>query len=174
MIPHWDDDPKSWDTLLLGGAELPGVVDIDGSKGRKVDVKTRKGSDGATLTDNGYDPAKVTIKLRIWTPEQWRLWQIIFPLIDPKRLGSVRVPFDVQHPSLAAIGIRSVYVTTVAVPKLQGGVLNVTLNAVEWFPEPKKAKAGTPKATGNALREAGQDRPFFERFPPPSENPLAP
>lgn len=52
---------------------------------------------------------------------------------------SSRTPVDVVHPSLAMLGIRSVYVTGVSVPVLEEGVMVTTISLLEWTPVPQPA-----------------------------------
>ncbi len=164
-IPFWDDSDYTWDTVVLGGAVFPGLATVGGDKERKVDIKGAKGSDGCTLTDNGYDGAKVTIEIRIHTREQWDLWQLIFPLIDPRSTSTVRNAFALQAPAPNAIGITKVYIKKIGVPELKAGVLAIKLDAVEWFPAPKKVPAKTASPTGitDALKKL-----------PPKPKPAAP
>lgn len=77
----WDDDPDLWDTVFFAGVALPGLARVTGSHGRKLDVKSPAGSDGATVTDKGYKPSSVEITLRIWTREQFETWKIIAPTL---------------------------------------------------------------------------------------------
>jgi hypothetical protein len=48
-----------WDLLRLGGEVLPGVWSVEGSCERRLDVKARKGDDGALITDQGAENASI-------------------------------------------------------------------------------------------------------------------
>lgn len=81
----WDDDPELWDTVYLAGSALPGIATVTGSHGRKLDVKSAPGSNGARIVDKGYQPAKVEIALRMWTKEQLLAWYRVAPTLTYRR-----------------------------------------------------------------------------------------
>ena len=62
-LSFWHDgDGDSWDKLHMAGEVWPGIWTIDGAGvSRKIDVKRVKGSDQATIKDEGYNPAKITL-----------------------------------------------------------------------------------------------------------------
>lgn len=172
-IPFWDDDPKAWDYIVLGGTPFPGIVAITGSKGRKVDVQAAKGEDGGTLVDNGYDPAKGSISLRLFRRSEWEAWQAAFPGLDPAK--KERLPVEVQHPALMAIGVQRIYITTIGVPTLDAGILTVAMDWVQWFPSPKKTKGGaTKKKTGDLITGVGKTRTGTTTVSPPSSSGVPP
>lgn len=71
---HWEEDSALWDTVYLAGAPLPGLATVSGAHGRKLDVKSAPGRNGARIIDKGYEPAKIEITLRMWTPEHLDDW----------------------------------------------------------------------------------------------------
>jgi hypothetical protein len=71
-VPFWDDAPGAWDTLSLGGQTMPGLATVQGRVGRKMDTRSRPGADGARVRDRGYEPARLEIHVKVWTPEQLR------------------------------------------------------------------------------------------------------
>jgi len=81
----WDDSPELWDTVTLAGAPLPGVARVTGAHGRKLDVKSAPGRNGARIVDKGYEPAKVEIALKLWTKEQLDAWRAIAPTLTFRR-----------------------------------------------------------------------------------------
>jgi hypothetical protein len=82
-----------WDFVDFAGERTPGLAEVTVDKERGLDEKKSPGSDGATLTLHGSNPAKIEIKLTIWTPEQLRrlneLWPIL--LTPPYKLGHTTV-----------------------------------------------------------------------------------
>jgi hypothetical protein len=147
-IPHWDDrdDPLVWDTLFLAGEIWPGVCEISGAGvSRKIDVKKSKGSDGATIKDEGYQPAKLTIRLTIYSENDWQLLQALLPSIHPKRKGGVRTPLEISNPQANLLGITQIYIDKIGIPKKPtsgDGLCVLDMSAIEWVPTPKPIKTG--------------------------------
>jgi len=155
-LAFWTDADGDWDTLVLGGTVWPGIWEIsgDGVK-RDIDLKKEKGSDKATLKDEGYKNAKIEAVGTIWTLAQWRELQQILPEVHPRRDGGDRQALQIIHPGANLLGIDSVYLTGIKVPSLdkaKGGPLQVTLSLIEWTPTPKPVKeaSGTGGGAGGA------------------------
>ena len=120
VSPHWDT--ADWDQLSFGGKVLPGVWDIDGSAERRVDVKTRKGQDGAIIKDEGYQNASVTLTGRFASKSDWDAMQEHLKVLHPRRKGAARDPLVLVHPAAAALGIS-------ASMGIVGGVLSALIAA---------------------------------------------
>jgi hypothetical protein len=145
----------AWNTVQLGDIILPGICTVTGfDAGQDVDVKKQKGSDGATLEDNGKDPAEGKIEVQI-NEALWPAWQKIIPRIHPRTPGASRAPREILHPKPNVLGIRDVYVRKIGIegPTARGG-MKIVLDVIEWFPKPKAVKkaAGKPatQATGTS------------------------
>jgi hypothetical protein len=183
--PFWDNtegafsqyfaqiaDASAWDTAILGGRRLPGLVKVEGEPGRNIDVNTTPGSDGATIIDKGYAVAKPTIKVTIWTPQQWDDLQAILAIIAPKPGKSSKKPppaVPLVHPGANAVGINAVLI--VGTPILQHvgkGVHEMSIKCVQWL-KPKKMAYGPPPQFNIPTEGA------VEAAPPtlPSGTPLA-
>jgi hypothetical protein len=80
-----------WQSVTMPGVphsgkslpRTPGICDVTCDKQREVDKKKAKGSDGARITLAGLQPAKVEIRVHIWTPEQLKELDILRPIIFP-------------------------------------------------------------------------------------------
>lgn len=59
-----------------------------------------------------------------------------------------RTPYDVVHPQLSLLGIRSVYVVGVTIPELQNGELVTTISMVEWTDVPAPAPRPSTASEG--------------------------
>jgi hypothetical protein len=147
------------DQMTLAGVILPGLVRYEGEIGRKLDVKNAKGSDGATITDDGSDPETLEFMLLMWNEDQWkRYFSEALPLINPNSTKGKLTPVDVAHPVLAAHGIKRVYVEKMTLPK-PGKIpqtKEVTIRLRGWRPEPvnPKSKSNTPdKSAGSGWYE---------------------
>jgi hypothetical protein len=153
-VPFWTDDTAEWDTLILGGTVWPGIWEISGEGvQRKIDLKKSKGSDKATLKDEGYKNAKLTATGTIWTAEQLSELQAILPEVHPRKSGGDRTAMQLIHPAANLIGIDSVYLTGIKVPRLdgpKGGPLTVELSLIEWVPTPKPVKNASGGGGGQA------------------------
>jgi len=133
-----------WDTATLGGMKIPGIVKVDGAEaGQKWDVKTAPGSDGATITDQGYEPAKLTITATIWMPRHWTEMQAFIEIIRPKPAKGKKKasPMPFAHPPTNLLGINNVLVLSVAAPKPGGtrGTVEVAIKCIQWL-KPKTAQ----------------------------------
>jgi hypothetical protein len=136
--PYWDDAPEAWDQITIAGTTLPGQAIISGDGiGRKIDVKSGPGRDGAKIRDRGYEPARFDIECITWTKEQFNELLPIVEQLQPKRRGGNRDPVDVSHPSLSILGIRSMYIEKVGMPISKSGRFHVPIKAIEWVTQPR-------------------------------------
>lgn len=162
-LPWLADSTLLWDTLILGGDVWPGLPTVDVQVSRSIDAQKKKGDDGANLVDQGYEPAKVKITLRLWLADQWSDLQRLLATIHPRRKGGVRTPLEIVHPATQLVGVRTIYVTAIGNPTpgtgADTGSMTISLDALEWFPEPKVAKS-KPKPKGDpfggAVPSAGE------------------
>jgi hypothetical protein len=69
------------DKVFFGQLPTPGVADVEAKRERKIDVKDSPGVDGCTTTIHGIKPADITIRLLIWTPEQYKALRELWPLL---------------------------------------------------------------------------------------------
>lgn len=150
LIPFWEntEDPLVWDTVEIAGKKFPGVATIRGpGLKRKIDVKKPKGSDGASLKDEGIEPAKLEITLLIWNRFFWEQLQGLIPIITPRKKGGARRPTTIVHPLTRLLNITNIYIDGIPIPEhdKQNGFLRVKFTAIEWFPAPKPVR----KAAGS-------------------------
>jgi len=147
-LPYWDDrdDPLAWDTLWLGDEMWPGLAEISGAGvSRKIDVKKSKNTDGATIKDEGYQPAKLTITITIYSLRQYDELKRLLPMVHPKRKGGVRAPLEISHVQANLLGITQIYIDKIAPPKKPDrgkGLMVLSMSAIEWVPTPKPVKKG--------------------------------
>ena len=151
---------QEWDTLILGGEVFPGVATISGSGlKRKIDIKKPKGSDGASLKDEGYEPAKLAVELLIHRIADWDLLQALLPIINPRKKGGVRSPLSITHPVTRSLGINSIYVDSIPVFEhdKRNQWIKFRFTAIEWFPGPKPVKKGAGSKGSNKADEQKTD-----------------
>lgn len=174
-VPFWDrpgagevrvspGEASLWNVGTLGGRELPGLLKVDGAEvSRKWDVKTSPGTDGATITDQGYEVAKPTLTLLLWTSDQWDTWQDIAANLLPKPGKASKKPprpVPVTHPALDSVGVNNVIILSISAPKPASpkGAFEVTIKTVQWLPS-KKSPITTPNATLNIPTTAAVEPP---------------
>jgi hypothetical protein len=154
--PHWDDRDwqDAWDTLILGEDTWPGVWEISGpGVSRKIDVKKTKGQDGATMKDEGYQPARLTLTGIVWTEDQWDELQRLVAKVHPRKAGGSRTPLEIYHPQSSLLGINQIYIDKIGIPRKPtagDGKLSISMSALEWVPAPKPVKTGAGTGTGNS------------------------
>ena len=153
-VEYWEGDEYEWDTCQLGDIILPGHASVSVSVSRKLDVKSAPGSDGATITDKGYDPARITIKLVMWLAGHKDQLKKALVYLHPRKKGKTRTAFEIHHAATNILGIKKVYVEKISglAPGSIVGTKEITLQCVEWTAQSdqKKNVTTTPqKAVGN-------------------------
>lgn len=161
-----DNSGSAWDQLRLGGFTVPGAWTCEVSKKRDLMIVKLRLRDGVGILDNGYFGVALELSGRIWTPDQWYELQDQFPNYDPPRQGGSRSPLYVYHPAAAFLGVSLIYIAEFKLPPPSGGILPLSIGAVQWFPRPKpfiQGFAGT-RRSGAPINSTDFD------VPPPSKN----
>lgn len=181
-VPYWDpggevmslrdaQDPTEWDRIVIDGVPLSAIVQIDGNKDTRLDVKEIPGADGASLTQVGVSPAPITIKLRFLTREALQEWADLVPSLQPKPGKTRPNAIPVYHPALAINGIKSLYLKSIGLVRVAspGGPAEVVSHWVEFLPP---TKAGQ-KTIGSDRVELGGKRAgsFTEKPAKPRSRP---
>lgn len=158
IIPYWDNVNSGWDTVRIGGDVLPGLWEIECAPKLEVDLKKSAGKDGAHITDKGYEPARVNIRGRIGTPDDWVTWCGMVDKFHPRKHGGARNPLSIDHPGLRMIGVTRISIVQISTPRInRDGVAELSMEAVEFFVDPKPVqKSKNPVAT----------LPDFFNYPP--------
>lgn len=149
IFPGWtgvDPDSAAWDTVVLGGVQLPGICRIDGLEcGINVDTKHAKGAEKPTSVDQGVKPAKFEIDQWINT-SQWPAAQNAIAQINPRRLRVERKPVQIVNPLINVLGITDVRIVVCAPkhPTARGG-MHIHWKIEEWFDKPVAVKKATAK-----------------------------
>jgi hypothetical protein len=123
-MPFWYDPPAAdgrtaWDVLILGGGKVPGIARVEARLGRRLDMKKAKGAHGASLTDEGYDPAQITITITIWEREHLDALRNFVAKLRPKSTADPAA-VDVVHPQLQFLGITSIFIKEISAPRPVG------------------------------------------------------
>lgn len=135
-LDPWPPELSLWDTIKIAGMRAPGLPRVLGGKGKRIQVKLSAGSNGAVPTYLGEDPCDFSIRLTIWTPNQWKWLKQFVDLISPP--ATVRIApkiAKVEYPALALIGIYDMYVVRVAIPTVDDqGRGTQEISCVEYLP----------------------------------------
>lgn len=173
MISFWDgsDNDLLWDTLIMGGVTWPGIASVEVEKSRDIDEAKTKGKDGITLTDNGFNAAKVNITLKLWLASQWLELQSILPKFDPKITGGSKTPVDIIHPTTQIAGVKYIYIKKVRMQNPDtNNVLTVSIETVEWFPKTKDTSSSKkPKGLDGTDKTGGKLEGYDVTPEPPSK-----
>lgn len=158
-VPFIHDETDTWDGLSLGGTQVDGLCDVKIDRAKKLDIKSAGGSDGATITDQGYEPAKVTISIRVWTADQWTSLQGLIELIEPAPAKKPAAPLLIAHPAATVRKVKAVSIKSVKGPDIgSDGATTIVLECIEWFPPPKKNVTNTASGPQTRLDATGRDR----------------
>lgn len=147
-VPHWDDDPDSWDTCVLGSVTLPGFCQVKITRGQKLDAKSAKGKNKATLTLQGQDAAKVVITWKCSERSELAAYAAAIKAIEPVAGKTSPTALDLVHPAALLRGVAAIAVETIDGPSLDGGIITTTINGIE-FQVPKKT-SGLGKGSGTS------------------------
>jgi hypothetical protein len=159
----WNPIEKPQDCILLGGRKSPGLCDIEGAElVRRLQVNKLYGQSGAVVRYFGDELARFSVKLRLYTPQDWDDWidwsDLIFK--PPARRGG-RIKdssetaflgtgaYDIVHPLLADLGIDAVIVESVSQPdQTDDGEWTITIKMLQYrAPAPALAVPKGPQAS---------------------------
>lgn len=137
----WNPLKEPVDYAIIAGKRTPGICDIVGaSSPRKWDERDGYGLSGATLWFKGVGLAHFSIKLRLYTDQDWEDWYAFKPLVERPPLGKWPKSKDIHHPLLVDLGIKSIVIEDL----LQA---ERTDDSGEWTQEIKAIEFRTPKFT---------------------------
>lgn len=142
-------EPQDW--VDFAGIRSPGFADIVGaSSPRSWDERDSYATAGAFLVYHGKKLSHFSVKLRLYSAEDWDGWWQLYPILAvlPRR-GQVAKAIDITHPVLAAIGIHAVVVEEILQPEQTAdGEWTVEIKLIEFrAPVISVAKADGAKAT---------------------------
>lgn len=173
-IPFWDPDeegysaplyaPNPWDTMKIGGIQVPGIVEVTASAGLAYEKSKPSGSHGARITLTGKDPRPVEVKVYVCTPEQWDALQTLIGRVYSGDRKTAKA-YDAEHPKLALYRIKALLVVDVAGPDTGrvAGERVVTLKCEEYSPVKKSGKSAT-QTPAAAVRDEFLQTPASANF----------
>jgi len=166
-IKYWANDPEAWDLLVLAGETMPGVWNVSYTLKRDLDIKKSKGTNGARLTDHGYEATEITLTGRMTEQAEWEQLQAMVPKLHPNRPTDPRAPVTIAHPATDFARIGQIYIAQVGSPELDNGILTVRITGFEAVPKPSpvpktKQAAESLQYIGRAHEQPPQ---ALDRFP---------
>ena len=150
-VPDLLQTPDIWSTCTLAGIRLPGHCTLKPSRERKIDVKAAGGTDGASTTDKGYSPAKLTIEWKFYflypvgpkPSKQFAMFVRAMKVLEPLAAKKDRPPISIEHPVATIRQIRRVQITKIDGPTIDDQkVHTVIIDLIEWKPPSPTKGAG--------------------------------
>ncbi|MGW8285750.1 MAG: hypothetical protein ACWGPR_08530 [Candidatus Deferrimicrobiaceae bacterium] len=177
-IQHWQEASQSWDTLGLGDSVLPGVWEVQATASTNLDVKAKRGADGASIRDRGVDPVRFRMEGQVLaTDGQWPALVTLMATIQPTR-GKGLGPLPISHPVAQLYKVSQIVIEVVEGPEIRNGIGIFHIDALEWIPKPKKKRAPTTNTSDPAFQATWQHyslhspSPFVAYQPPSVETDL--
>lgn len=150
-IPKWctKEGRNDWDIVTLDDWELPGIWEVTGSVGQKLDVQQVKGNKGTFSQNNGPAAANLTLRGRL-TFEEAEYFEDGIDQIHPRSSVEHSGPRRISNPRTAILGITQIRIRSISLPQVVDDRLRIEIEAIEYFedPKPSKERRGKPsKAT---------------------------
>lgn len=130
----WNPIDTPVDKVIFAGRPSPGLADVVGADSpRDWDERRGYGLSGATLFFRGVKLSHFSVKLRLYTVQDWVDWYAFKPIVDKPPLGKRPRAIDISHPFLEDLGIRAVEVENVGAPEqTDHGEFTVELKLIEY------------------------------------------
>lgn len=148
----WNPLDEPADKIWLQQHWSPGLCEISGAGSpRKWDEIESHGHSGATLKFKGVGLAHFSVKISLYTAQDWIDWSQFKPLVDKPPLDTAPKAMDIWHPLLVDQGIYAVGVEDLGQPEqTDDGVWTIDIKFVEHrAPKPAlvkvKGSTATPK-----------------------------
>lgn len=148
----WNPLDEPMDKIWLAQQWSPGICDISGANSpREWEERKGYGLSGAIVIFRGVGLAHFSVKLRLYTTQDWNEWAAFKPLVDRPPYGRRPRALDIWHPILVDQGIYAVGIEDLGQPdQTADGEWTIEIKMVEYrFPKYALAKpegaAATPK-----------------------------
>jgi len=140
-------DPVNY--FLLNGRRSPGIAEFPSgaSAPRKWDPRKGYGLSGGGIVYTGDDLAKFTVRISLFSDDDWTAWDAFAPLVLKPPSGTKPKAMDIWHPITEAFLIRSVVVEDLTGPtQSDAGVWAWEVKFIQYRP-PKPAIAKPTAST---------------------------
>jgi hypothetical protein len=141
-------DPEN--KIHIGGMLTPGICDISGpSDPREWEERAGYGLSGATIVFKGRKLSHFSIKLRLYTVQDWQDWYEFLPKISVIPVGKNARGFDIEAKLTEMVGIKAICFEDIVAPDQTGdGEWTAELKCIEYRkPTFTLAKADGAQAT---------------------------
>ncbi len=130
----WNPIDEPVDYILLAGKRSPGLADVTGANSpRNWDKRKGYGLMGAIAVFHGMDLSTFTVKLRLYSLQDWADWHQWKALVDKPPVGKRPRSLDIVHPLLDELGIKSVVVEDVSQPEqTDHGEWTIEIKFLQW------------------------------------------
>jgi len=130
----WNPFVNPIDFVLFAGKRTPGLADVVGpSSPREWEERRGYGLSGARLRFLGLKLSHFSVKLRLYTAQDWTDWQKFRPIVAKPPLGKRPKAIDIAHPILVDIGIRAVVIEDVGgAEQTDDGEWSIEIKLIEW------------------------------------------
>ncbi len=117
MTSAWDPIAQPIDYVLVAGQRTPGLCDVQNAGSpRQWDERRGYGLSGASLVFRGIGLASFTLRIRLYSEQDWTDWHAFAPVVQRPPTGERATALDVVHPILEEVGIRSAVVEDLLAP----------------------------------------------------------
>jgi hypothetical protein len=171
-VNAWDPITQPQDYAKIAGAMTPGVCEIIGAGDpRAWDKRKGMGISGAFSVFTGQDLAQFTVRLTLYTVEDWAAWHKFRPIIAKvprRRIGKGKDSgvLSIQHPITQEVGISSIVIENLGAPEqVDHGVWAIDIKVMEWR-QPKVALAAPEGAADQPVDPIEEDviKPLTSQF----------
>jgi len=131
----WNPLKEPRDYAIVAGVRTPGLCDIVGaSSPRKWDEIEGYGLSGARLKFRGIGLAHFSIKLRLYTDQDWNDWDQFRVLVSKPPLGKKPLAKKIVHPQLAEVGVSAFVVEDLLAPERtdDSGEWTIEIKCIEY------------------------------------------
>lgn len=134
----WNPIDNPIDKAKVGGMYTPGLCEVVGASSPRDWAEFRGyGLSGATVRFRGIKLSHFSLRIRLYSVEDWNDWHAFKPIVDKPPLGKRPRAIDISHPLLEDLGIRSAVVEDVGQPdEDDDGAWTIEVKLIE-FRKPK-------------------------------------
>lgn len=163
----WNPLDQPVDYIKLAGQKSPGLAEVIGAASpRKWDERGGYGLSGSTVVFRGVGLCKFTVKIKLYTADDWASWDAWRPLVAKPPLGTRARAQEIWHPLLEQLEVSAAVVEEVSQPEqTNDGEWTITIKFIEYRkPKVALAKPDGAKATPADPIETQVIQPLVNQF----------